>query len=737
MGFHDIRKVVEAAVDVLYLSLDGVMQSSSVVALQRVVGRAPILRRTYRYATRTALPAAWLALLMIASWLNRLFSPAMVFTLARQHLQAFVTFYALFIVYRSSRRWYKALGHYVKEKVALAFGSGHYRRIRMLSDQMRDAETYAQWKLYADEVDVLKGRYRWKDDPESALYDYKRIERMLADIRQLIDAKDVLGIMSYMRSRLLRNIAGTGHKRLFAHLRAGTKRLIEEFQEEVVRALNLVALENTPSVTIRQKLAFFNETRHSMGRSALMLSGGASFGCYHVGVIKALHENRLLPKIISGASAGAIIASWVGAMTDEELDHVTDPGRVNLDLFPPITGAVFRKLYRLLNTGVVFDVRTLARCLRANIGDITFAEAYARSGRVTNIVVAPANSSKEVPRLLNYLTSPDVVLWSAAVASSAIPYFYESVELQMKDSRTGKIVPYYTRGVRWSDGSFHSDLPMKRLAELFNVNMYIVSQVNPHVIPFAVRKEWRVRSIGGVLVHLCTYLGEQLRHTIMLLFQNATLVLPAFGRLTIIPAAFGQTYTGDITILPDFRPSDYLFLLSNPTPERLQDCTRRTEVLTWRKLAEVKHACEIEFALDACVRYMRGAILMSNEVPFEHGAAILGNRLNSWAPDQFAQVTDAPGPDGAGATLTSSSARSVSSDGFAMPGSDSAAHRVLARSGSAGTPVAVHQHGGPGHAALDFHLQNHVLSARGIHVDDLALPASHDASEDVSDSYIP
>lgn len=391
---------------------------------------------------------------------------------------------------------------------------------------------------------------------------------------------------------------------------------------QVVRALNLVALENTPSVTIRQKLAFFNETRHSMGRSALMLSGGASFGCYHVGVIKALHENRLLPKIISGASAGAIIASWVGAMTDEELDHVTDPGRVNLDLFPPITGAVFRKLYRLLNTGVVFDVRTLARCLRANIGDITFAEAYARSGRVTNIVVAPANSSKEVPRLLNYLTSPDVVLWSAAVASSAIPYFYESVELQMKDSRTGKIVPYYTRGVRWSDGSFHSDLPMKRLAELFNVNMYIVSQVNPHVIPFAVRKEWRVRSIGGVLVHLCTYLGEQLRHTIMLLFQNATLVLPAFGRLTIIPAAFGQTYTGDITILPDFRPSDYLFLLSNPTPERLQDCTRRTEVLTWRKLAEVKHACEIEFALDACVRYMRGAILMSNEVTMRVAAHV-------------------------------------------------------------------------------------------------------------------
>lgn len=93
-------------------------------------------------------------------------------------------------------------------------------------------------------------------------------------------------------------------------------------------------------------------------------------------------------------------------MTDDDLDRMTEPGRVNLDLFPPMSGTVFRKLYRLLNSGVLFDIRTLARCLRANIGDLTFAEAYARSGRIINIIVAPANSTLEVPRLLNYLTSP-------------------------------------------------------------------------------------------------------------------------------------------------------------------------------------------------------------------------------------------------------------------------------------------------------------------------------------------
>lgn len=34
------------------------------------------------------------------------------------------------------------------------------------------------------------------------------------------------------------------------------------------------------------------------------------------------------------------------------------------------------------------------------------------------------------------------------------------------------------------DGSVGSDLPMQRLTELFNVNTFIVSQVNPHVCPF-------------------------------------------------------------------------------------------------------------------------------------------------------------------------------------------------------------------------------------------------------------
>ena len=60
------------------------------------------------------------------------------------------------------------------------------------------------------------------------------------------------------------------------------------------------------------KLAFFNETRHSYGRTGLLLSGGAYLGYYHMGVVKALWNEQLLPRVISGASAGSLMAALIG-----------------------------------------------------------------------------------------------------------------------------------------------------------------------------------------------------------------------------------------------------------------------------------------------------------------------------------------------------------------------------------------------------------------------------------------
>ena len=61
---------------------------------------------------------------------------------------------------------------------------------------------------------------------------------------------------------------------------------------------------------------------------------------------------------------------------------------------------------------------------------------------------------------MNYLTSPNVVVWSAAVASCAIPSIYDPVELFEKDPITGEIVPYHRIKTLYVDGSVAQDLPM-------------------------------------------------------------------------------------------------------------------------------------------------------------------------------------------------------------------------------------------------------------------------------------
>lgn len=53
-----------------------------------------------------------------------------------------------------------------------------------------------------------------------------------------------------------------------------------------------------------------------------------------------------------------------------------------------------------------------------------------------------------------------------------------------KDPKTGLAQPWNSSPQRWIDGSVDNDLPMTKLSELFNVNHFIVSQVNPHIVPF-------------------------------------------------------------------------------------------------------------------------------------------------------------------------------------------------------------------------------------------------------------
>lgn len=184
----------------------------------------------------------------------------------------------------------------------------------------------------------------------------------------------------------------------------------------------------TPMTMSNQmKLDFVHDTRQAFGRSTLVLQGGAIFGLCHLGVVKALFLRGLLPRIITGTATGALIAALVAIHKEEELPAVLKGDGIDLSAFAAKNksrgdGAsaagtqsgstrwetLLRRVKRFYREGYFLDVKVLEECVRANVGDLTFEEAYVRSKRVLNITVA-ATGQGGIPTLLNYLTAPNVV----------------------------------------------------------------------------------------------------------------------------------------------------------------------------------------------------------------------------------------------------------------------------------------------------------------------------------------
>ncbi|GAM18160.1 hypothetical protein SAMD00019534_013350, partial [Acytostelium subglobosum LB1] len=471
------------------------------------------------------------------------------------------------------------------------------RRIEYLHDRMKTAESYPEWTSWAKQLDAMEKKDEWRNVDESPYYDSKLIRFRLTNLRLLAQKGDTHSLIIALRAGLLRNLGGMGNISLFQESRVGTKHVIEEYVEEVVKQLRYVyELAESDDFTLERKFDFFYETRQAFGRTALCLSGGATLGMYHFGVVKALHETRLLPRIISGSSAGSIVASMVGTLTEEEMMMFFKNEHLNLDAFD--SGPSYnRKIARLFKKGVLMDIKKLQKCVRENIGDLTFKEAYDKTKVALNITVS-SNGSFEFPRLLNYLTAPNVLVWSAACASCALKFLFEPVELMAKDKH-GHIIPYHPSGVKFTDGSVEADLPMNRLSELFNVNHFIVSQVNPHVIPFISDKA--IKSTNSV-VDALKYLGKsEIKHRVV---QLTTLgLIPA--SISGIPSLITQKYSGDITVFPEVTIGDYANIVSNPSPDIMKNCIKKGKQCTWPKVAILKNHCQIELTLDSIVADLR------------------------------------------------------------------------------------------------------------------------------------
>ena len=88
-----------------------------------------------------------------------------------------------------------------------------------------------------------------------------------------------------LRQDLVKNICNICDPQLYNQCHLGTKRVIEKYIEEVTKCIKAIYYSDPSNLSIESKLEFFAETRHAYGRTALLLSGGATFGKFHLGLI--------------------------------------------------------------------------------------------------------------------------------------------------------------------------------------------------------------------------------------------------------------------------------------------------------------------------------------------------------------------------------------------------------------------------------------------------------------------
>lgn len=466
------------------------------------------------------------------------------------------------------------------------------RQARETRKALDHATDYRAWREAAAQLDRLEGLTDWIEDPASGDYDWSLIDSRLRQLRQYRGAGQVAKLVYYLRQGLHWNLGNIGNPDLYLHCRVGTKRLIEDYVGEVCEALEWLLQADAETLPLPEKLKFFRDVALSYGRSALMLSGGATLGLFHVGVVRALYREGLLPVVFSGSSAGSMVAAKIGTHRPEDLELLLEPENAYYEFWKALPTV------QVLRRGVLMDQSQLRTAISRNIKDLTFDEAYRLSGRSINITVSPAGVNQP-PRLLNHLTFPHLYLREAVLASSAVPLLFPPVMLMTRDEN-GERQPYMPQ-LRWNDGSLRSDLPTLRLRRLHNVNHFIVSQTNPHVLPFMSR---RGPGAGGLRFAARDYAYSTLKSQSKALIDvaRALLPLPRLRRpLDMASSILSQDYRGNINIFPRFRPSSYIVLARNPSMETVRRFILEGERAAWSRMEMVRMQTSISQMLERCL----------------------------------------------------------------------------------------------------------------------------------------
>lgn len=204
------------------------------------------------------------------------------------------------------------------------------------------------------------------------------------------------------------------------------------------------------------------------------------------------------------------------------------------------------------------------------------------------------------------------LIWSAAVASNATlsTLYGEPITLKCKDS-SGAIVPWPsatdTTFRPWTHASYSDrESPLSRIAELFNVNHFIVSQARPYLVPFlqsSMHGPSPLSPYGGQSSLFASFLR--------LLMLEMYHRLQQIDSLNLLPSSIRRFLIDEIvpgaslTIVPELSARDFVRLLERPTKEGVDYWVMRGERSVWPAVGALKVRCAIESELDRGYQFVR------------------------------------------------------------------------------------------------------------------------------------
>lgn len=262
-----------------------------------------------------------------------------------------------------------------------------------IEKELSGIKTYGEFKRAAKHLGDVCDFESWKNNdlPGSCDYDVEQLRRRLREVERVRQTRDPEQMIHLLRTQLSRQTSGIDDEKLFHPFLHGTKTLVEEYTDSICDLIEDFAhccLSQGNQLDMLHLKELLKRTKVSYGKTALMCSGGGTFGMRHIGTIKSLFETGNLPRVISGSSAGSIVCAVLCSKTDRNLQRVLENfchGDLKVFIGDDEASGYRARLAYFKQNGHLFDSKNLERVMRFHLGDITFEEAYELTHRILNV----------------------------------------------------------------------------------------------------------------------------------------------------------------------------------------------------------------------------------------------------------------------------------------------------------------------------------------------------------------